>query len=135
MMNKRPAHTQGFTILEIMIAIGILAFGSVAVLGLFTAAVRQSREAVDHAKITLLADVALADSQRRLNDVNDTLSEEWTEDPNYPAFEYKIKFTASGLPGEYKVKVTIGWGKEKSPQSTENRFTHQKDLFTVLLKE
>jgi prepilin-type N-terminal cleavage/methylation domain-containing protein len=51
----------GFTLVEILIALGVLAFGLVAVLGLMAAATTTHKKAVDRVNAALLADSIMAD--------------------------------------------------------------------------
>jgi type II secretory pathway pseudopilin PulG len=134
--NPRPSSPSGFTILEVVIALGILAFGSVAVISLFASAVRQYKDAVNTTQMALLADQVLAEAQTKLDSTANPTEIPWKSDPTFPHFEYKVVFTKADLPYEYKVRVIIGWGTENpSPVDDNDRFKSRQDFYTVLLKQ
>jgi general secretion pathway protein I len=56
-----PARDQGFTLLEVLVALVVLATTVVAVLQLFGGGLRLARTAGDHADAALLANAKLAD--------------------------------------------------------------------------
>ena len=127
---------RSFTILEMVIAIGLLAVGVVAALSLYTSAVRQFKEAVDSSQVALLSEFILSEAQTYLNDNEsaDIDRIDWTKHDDFPGFEYMVEFTATEVPGEYKVEVVVGWGREKPPPHTETRFDIEERFYTVLLK-
>jgi len=61
---RRRKH--GFTLLEVMIALGILAIGLTAALGLFTAAAASGRRAEQLVNASMLADSEIAEIEARL---------------------------------------------------------------------
>ncbi|MBI2193620.1 MAG: hypothetical protein HYU36_16720 [Planctomycetes bacterium] len=135
MRYRPPARASAFTIMEILIAIGILALGIVAVLGLFTSAVRQYKDAVDYGQVALLAEKALTDAQNYLDATAAPSEMPWSQEPHFPAFEYRVVFTPTTLSGEYKVTVTIGWGPSRKNPTPDLRFQYQQDFHTILLKK
>ena len=135
-MTIRHRRLSAFTILEILIAIGILAVGISAAISLFTTGVRQYKDAIDATQVSLLAEATLVEAQKELNENDTPPTPLWKRDTNFPTFEYRIEYTATDLAGEYKVRVIIGWAKEKKPpHPDDDRFELQKEFHTVLLKE
>lgn len=62
-----------FTLLEIMVALGVMAIGMTAALGLLTAATTTGRRAENHVQASLAADYAFSDMQSKLtNQFNHT---------------------------------------------------------------
>lgn len=59
--TRRPARDTGFTLLEVLVALVVLATAVVAVLQLFGGGLRLARSAGDHADAVLLASARLAD--------------------------------------------------------------------------
>ncbi|MDP6359226.1 MAG: hypothetical protein QF473_29165, partial [Planctomycetota bacterium] len=114
-----------------VIAIGLLAVGVVAALSLYTSAVRQFKEAVDSSQVALLSEFILSEAQTKLND-NNLVGYDgvWTKHDDFPGFEYMVEFTATEVPGEYKVEVVVGWGREKPPPHTETRFEIEERFYT-----
>jgi prepilin-type N-terminal cleavage/methylation domain-containing protein len=54
---------RAFTLLEVLIALGIMAVGLTAAIGLFTAATAMHKRAIDQTTAALIADLALADAR------------------------------------------------------------------------
>jgi hypothetical protein len=117
-----------------VMAIGLLALGVVSVMGLYVSAVRQFKDATDSTQIALLSEFALAEAQKYLKDTATPKELPWTQDEKFPSFEYKVTFSPTSLDGEYKVDVVIGWGPEKPPPHTVERFQFEEHFHTVLLK-
>jgi prepilin-type N-terminal cleavage/methylation domain-containing protein len=101
---KKPTGEEGFTLLEILMAMIILAIGGVGVLSLFAAAVGlQYDSVIDQRKALILADV-VADAQQVVNahapvedqllppDIQQTPTEQFARD-----FDYSVKFSGSGM--------------------------------------
>ena len=126
--------SRGFTILEMVIAIGILSFGVVAAMGLYMSAVRQFKDAVDTTKVALLSELALTEAKDYLEETDSPTEINWDKHDDFPGFEYKVVYTPTSLNGEYKVEVIIGWGREKPPPHLEERFEYEEHFYTILLK-
>jgi prepilin-type N-terminal cleavage/methylation domain-containing protein len=60
-MTRRSADERGFTLVEVMIALGIMALGITAVIGVFTMATGAHRRAVDETSAAILAESAVAE--------------------------------------------------------------------------
>ncbi len=101
---KKPTGEGGFTLLEILMAMIILAVGGVGVLSLFAAAVGLQYESVlDQRKALILSDV-VADAQQVVNahapvegqmlppDIEQTPTAQFSRD-----FEYSVTFSGSGM--------------------------------------
>jgi len=132
--TERRQSSVAFTILEMVMAIAILAIGVVSVMGLYVSAVRQFKDAANSSQIALLSEFALAEAQNHLENNDPPTGINWARHTNFPGFEYKITFTATSLEGEYRVEVVIGWGPEKPPPHTVERFEYEERFHTVLLK-
>jgi len=117
LMKKSTRGEDGFTLLEILMAMIILAVGGVGVLSLFAAAVGLQYDAViDQRKALIMSDVA-ADAQQVMNahtpvkdqmlppDIDRTATAQFARD-----FEYSVEFRGAGLfpPGEGAVaEITL----------------------------
>ena len=129
----------GFTLIEILLAIGILAIGITSVLFLFTMGVRSHRRAVDRTRGSLLAATVL--SQIRA-DLAETLPNYYVEDgdhniepitnatlADFPEFTYDLTFEKlypSDPRGDfYKVRVTIRWGNPDVEATERNSETYE----------
>jgi prepilin-type N-terminal cleavage/methylation domain-containing protein len=114
---KSTGSEDGFTLLEILMAMIILAVGGVGVLSLFAAAVGLQYESViDQRKAMILSDV-VADAQQIINrhaPVKEQMLPAEVEKQattQYPRdFEYSMKFSGAGMfpPGEGAVaEITL----------------------------
>jgi len=132
---KNRRRCQGFTLIEILLAIGILALGITAVLSLFMMGARSHRRATDRARSALLADTVV--NQIRA-DLVETLPSRYKEDTDhnitfwdvtdpanprqigpqnpavladFPEFRYYVTFDKLYADGRdyYKVRVIIVW--------------------------
>jgi prepilin-type N-terminal cleavage/methylation domain-containing protein len=62
--NKKPPEIQGFTLIEIVLAIGILSFALVGILGLFPVALETARESKEETMMAQVAQSIEADIRR-----------------------------------------------------------------------
>ena len=141
--KSRIAHRRsGFTLIEILLAIGILAIGITAVLFLFTMGARSHRRAVDRTRSSLLAETVI--NQIRA-DLAESLPERYEEDADhniqpitnanhadFPEFTYSIAFDKL-YPGDprgdfYKVRVTIRWGDPRLEANARTAETYETIL-------
>jgi general secretion pathway protein I len=102
----------GFTLLEVILALSILA-GSVAVLGeICRTALRNAQEARDLARAQMLAESKMAEIKSGItttDSVDDAQFDAATEqfDPSEPGWRYSIKTDATDEPGLLAVRVTV----------------------------
>jgi len=138
MKMHNPTHrSSGFTLIEILLAIGILAIGITAVLSLFMMGARSHRRATDRTRSALLADTLV--NQIRA-DLAETLPTRYKEDAannisfwdltdpanpkeikpenqnpavlaDFPEFRYYVTFAKLYPDGRdyYKVKIIVVW--------------------------
>ncbi len=119
--NDRQA---GFSLLEIIIALGILAVGISSAIALFAAATAAHKRAIDRTHAAAIAEQAFADVESALMRGVDPA--EIAENPplaeiqrNYPGYEVDVKFFAVGgatAEDELLVEVTVHWkfrGKDR----------------------
>lgn len=67
----RRARAGGFTLVEILVALGIMAFGVTVALGLFTLATRTHKRALDRTNAGLVAESAMAELRSTLTATSD----------------------------------------------------------------
>ena len=129
----------GFTLIEILLAIGILALGITSVLFLFTMGVRSHRRADDRTRAAILADAVLNQIKA---DLAETLPARYQDvgehnigpfvkatHADFPGFTYGVTF-AKLYPSDprgdfYKVRVTIRWGDEAVQAAERNSETYE----------
>ena len=139
----RRSHRQSaFTLIEILLAIGILAIGITSVMFLFTMGARSHRRAVDRTRAALLADavinqikadLALAmperyavDAEKNIEPIADATH------ADYPEFTYTVEF-AKLYPTDphgafYKVRVIIRWGDPALDRTRRNSEVYETIL-------
>lgn len=131
----------GFTLMEILLAIGILAVGITSVLFLFTMGVRSHQRARDRTRAALLGETVL--NQIRA-DLAEGLPDHYDLDPgdatrilpitnathaDFPDFTYDVAFEKL-YPGDsrgdfYKVRVTVRWGDPAVEATERNSETYK----------
>jgi len=107
-------RTQGFTLIEILVALAILAFGMTAVLSLFIAGVRTYKRAMDQSTAAMLAESVLADLEEDLKGdfVPDPVFAQTR--PHFPGYKYDLELKPLDVENhEILVSLTIWWGEGK----------------------
>jgi Tfp pilus assembly protein PilV len=129
----RAHGRSGFTILEVLVAMGILLFGMTTILGLLTYGTALSRSAQLRASAASAAQATIADLEETFFPLKDgELAEpvaiEGRAVPGAEGLVYSAKGTANPeRPTEYRVDVAMTWSSQG--QKREKRFT------TLLYKE
>lgn len=129
---------QGFTLTEVLIAMGILAIGAVAALSLFAAGAATQKRAIDRAKSAFLAEQVIAQVDAQLaGDVDlGTLAVEGASLEDHPGYTYDVALmdldAESGWSLEILVEVTVRWkrkgkGREATYQTILLRSLGEKD--------
>ena len=131
-MTEIRERQSGFTLLEILIALGVLAVGITAVLGLLAAAISSGKRAQDQLNSALLAESIIADVEHDLDlsfdhseldslDSGDSdpfrtrvlVAEQ--ESSTYPGYRFRALITPlSGpqdMPDEFLLEVRVGWSE------------------------
>jgi prepilin-type N-terminal cleavage/methylation domain-containing protein len=138
---NRIRRQSGFTLMEILLAIGILAVGITSVLFLFTMGARSHRRAVDRTRSALLAETVI--NQLRA-DFAEGLPDYYVEDEgdiqaihtashaDFPEFTYDVVFEKL-YPGDtrgdfYKVRVIVRWGDPDVERDERNSHVYETIL-------
>ena len=132
--NLRPqaGDRRGFTLIEILLAIGILAVGITAVLFLFAMGARSHRRAIDRTRSAILAETVI-------NQIKATLADTVPANippiagathADFPEFAYDVTFSQLYPPETafYKVRVVVRWGDPAAPRDRRNSETYETIL-------
>jgi type II secretion system protein I len=115
-MMRRRTGSEGFTLLEVMVALAIMSLAIVTMIQLFAQGIRLLKSGGDHQRAVLLADQKL----REVGSVSEGI-EEGEED----SFQWERRITkvseAEGPPETvavkplhtYRVSIEVRWGKGK----------------------
>lgn len=128
-MRPLSRRSAGFSLIEILIALAVLAVGLVGVFSLFAAATATHRRGVDHTTVSLLASAALSEARAALaadRDPEDVTDEKL---PGFPdGYVYDIAWEEIGNDRlEYRVTITVKWQRGGEPRS--------ETFETVLLRQ
>lgn len=129
---------RGFTLTEVLIAMGILAIGAVAALSLFAAGAATQKRAIDQARSAFVAEQVIAGLEERLaGDVDlAELAVEGVTLEGQPGYTYDVALTdldeESGWSLEVLVEVTVRWkskgkGREATYQTILLRSLGERD--------
>ena len=131
-LSCRSRGAAAFTLVEVLVAIGVLAIGAVAAMSLFAAAAATHKRAVDRVNSAYLAEHVVALTEVRLKGDADLadLEVQGGKVEEYPGYEYDV--TLEDLEGdggyglEVLVEVTIRWNTKG--RQGEEKYT------TILLR-
>ncbi len=128
--GRRRDRAAGFTLLEILIALGILAIGLTAVLGLLASAVATGKRAQNRVDAANLAESIVADIENDLDlsfdhdeldgldpasndDYRTRILRDWEPSRLHPSFKTRILITPItgpiDLPEEFLLEVHVDW--------------------------
>ena len=107
-MNSR----NGYSLIELLVAVAIFAIGVVAVMGLFAAAGRSHRMAVNRTRMALLAQTVLDEIRMEAHEGNSVKEVSGAEHPLFPGLYYDITaWPLDPFQREYLVEMFIRWYK------------------------
>ena len=131
--RARPS-LEGFTILEVVLAMGILVLGMTVVLSLLTFGAALSRTAALRTSAAVAIDAVVADLEESLfpidasGEVGEPVAITQREVPSAPGVVYSVVATPNpARPVEYRVDIDLSW--KSSGVQRSRRFT------TILLRE
>ena len=103
MMKLRPKA--GFTLLEVMVAMSILAIALVGVFKLQSQSISMSTEARFKTTAALLAQSKMVDAESSLTLLNRTENGDFGTD--YPQYNWRLEVTDTQIPRFKKIEVTV----------------------------
>jgi len=127
--NQKSEIRNGFTIIEVLLAIGILAVSITAVLFLFAMGMRSHRRALDRSRAALLAETVANHLQTSFgpNYQPNPVTNETR--PDFPGFQYNVTFAPLyGGTSYYRVSILVHWGDPNAPPEPKNSETYETVL-------
>jgi general secretion pathway protein I len=108
----------GFTLLEVMVALAIIAFAVVTYVHSQNTSVTLLNESTNMTAATLLAQGRMVVLEG--SDIPDSLEREGTFDqPEYATFRWKERVTPTPLPNIFEAHVEVSWDDNRGRRSVE----------------
>ena len=121
---------EGFTLLEVIIALAILVIGLSAILPLFAVGATSHKRGIDQTMVSLIAPHITARLQERLYEVNPPALKDQEYADVGRTYKYDATFTPLDLGDRdrmaFIVRVTVRW--------SENASLHSESFSTILLR-
>ena len=111
MIRRRANNQGGFTLLEVMVALAIIATVLVVMLGLVQRNILTNERLQKMTRATLLAKQKMAEVENKLISSTDTL-EGTFEAPNQD-YRWHIVYTPTPITGIQQIDLSVIWGNEK----------------------
>jgi general secretion pathway protein I len=116
----------GFTLLEVMVALAIISFAVVTYVHSQNTGIALLNESTNVTVATLLAQGRMVVLES--SDVAGALEREGTfDDPEYAAFQWKERVVSTPLPNIFEVHVEVSWDDNRGRRSVE--------LITLVLRK
>jgi len=125
-------NRDGFTIIEILLAIGILAIGITSVLFLFTMGTRSHQRALDRTRAAMLAETVANQLQTDFGPAYAVNNITNATHPDFPGYHYSVTFPPPlyGGTSYYRVSILVSWG---DPNASDAR--NSQSYETVLQRK
>lgn len=124
-MMKIKSNPKGFTLIEIVISLGILAIGILAVLALFPVGFDSATRSSDLTKATIFAQDTMEEIKRIGYGTSGVVASSGTFSD--PRFTYTVTPDTTGLPPNcQKITVRVTWNYKGTP--------HNEDFVTIISK-
>jgi general secretion pathway protein I len=119
MMSRRPLRSRGFTLLEVMVALAVLAFAIVGLLGLHARNIKFIARDQSLTRATLLARELVSQIQFEvLTNGLQSLGDSQGTFEGYPGYRWERQVVTTGLDEMREVVIRVIWD-ERSPSACE----------------
>ncbi len=118
-MNRSLRRNAGFTLMEILIALGIFVIAVSSIMSLFMVAASTHKRAIDNTRAATLAESLLSEMQADVKRGKILGTEKGKRSPDYPGITYDIVIQRVNPNDRYEAKVTIviRWKREGKDRS------------------
>jgi len=108
--KNRSRGQQGFTLLEVMVALAIVATVLVALLGLQTRTIGMSDRQQKMTRATMLAQERMTEIE--LNAATGNREDEGIFDKPFENYRWQVRYEPTPLAAVSQVNITVAWGEE-----------------------
>jgi general secretion pathway protein I len=116
--QKWYRHAEGFTLLEVMVALAIIAFAVVTYLHAQNLSMALFNDSTNMTVATLLAKDRMVTLET--GEITGELDQEGTfDDPQYAAFHWKERIKPSPFPNIFEAHVEVWWDDNRGRRSVE----------------
>ena len=111
-MNSRGSHQDGFTLLEVMIALAIVATVLVALLGLQTRTINMGDRQQKITQATMLAQERMTVLEIAAGKSSTSRDDEGAFAEPFENYRWQVRYKPTPLAAVQEVTVTVIWGNE-----------------------
>ncbi|HEY3379698.1 MAG TPA: prepilin-type N-terminal cleavage/methylation domain-containing protein [Armatimonadota bacterium] len=109
--SKARRYRRGMTLLEVIVAMALLAIGITGVLGAISSCLRNTDAAASYSRAALLAQQVATELDR--NETLDTGQQSGTFDELASSYRWEADVTEANASGLYPVRITVLWDKDR----------------------
>ncbi len=103
----------GFTLVEVLVAVGIFMLGMLGILALYGSAARSGRLAADETNAALLAQTVVAELRSQVNAGHKITAVIERSHDDFPRYKYSVEAVELDEgSGEYYVRIEIFWQRK-----------------------
>lgn len=114
-----PLEQRGFTLLEVMIALAIIATVLVALLGLQSRTIRLADRQQKITKATMLAQERMSELEIKTLSGGDNRDDDGVFEKPFSNFRWKIRYESTPLAAVEMVTVTVSWGELENNENID----------------
>jgi general secretion pathway protein I len=119
-MMRRAPQQNGFTLLEVMIALAIISIALISLLSLATSSINVNARLQKITQATLLAQEKMTDVEAKIRNSNtESPDEEGEFNEPFVEFRWRTVFEETPFPPLRMVTVIVAWGEEAQNEAVQ----------------